>query len=311
MTEPVDTSPAGGPAGGSPAADRSRPAEAQEARGPGIPAHPGAAGGEGGAATADLAAVTGNFRQYLMGWGEAERVEGDVDHYFSGLAQPQFNGVVRVRSLDTLGEAVATVRARLAGVPWWWWVGPDSPEGTSAALAAHGAVELGVLPLMTRPLDRVGDAAEPSPGRGGDPAEPSPGVRVETVEEPARLEELVGVYSTSMGVTPGVEPAMVRIEAGRADNDDIVRLAAVLDGRVVGTTVLILAQGVAGIFLVHVARAHRRRGIGGVLTAAALRIGQERGMRLAALMASAAGEPLYRRFGFTTVGEYRLFTLPA
>jgi predicted acetyltransferase len=44
---------------------------------------------------------------------------------------------------------------------------------------------------------------------------------------------------------------------------------------------------------------------------AALRIGQERGMRLAALLASPAGEPLYRRFGFTAVSEYRLFALPA
>ncbi|TFV29680.1 GNAT family N-acetyltransferase [Streptomyces sp. T1317-0309] len=59
------------------------------------------------------------------------------------------------------------------------------------------------------------------------------------------------------------------------------------------------------------AEAHRRRGIGGALTAAALQVGRERGMRLAALVASPAGEPLYRRFGFTTVSEYRIFTVPA
>ncbi len=114
-----------------------------------------------------------------------------------------------------------------------------------------------------------------------------------------------------MGVAPGLEAEMVRIESRREDNADIIRLAAVLDGRVVGSTVVITAHGVAGIFLVHVAEAHRRRGIGAALTVAALRAGQERGMRSAALVASPAGEPLYRRFGFTTLSDYRLFAFPA
>ena len=158
----------------------------------------------------DMARVTADFRQYLMGWGYAERGEGDLDHYRSGLAQPQFNGVVRMRSLDMVGQTVATARTRLADVPWWW-VGPDSPEGTSAALAEHGAVAFGSLPVMIRPLDRVADPDEPLIG----------GLRIETVEEPGRLTELVRTYSASMGVAPGLEDDVVRIEAQRADNADI------------------------------------------------------------------------------------------
>ena len=104
---------------------------------------------------------------------------------------------------------------------------------------------------------------------------------------------------------------MVRMESQREDNADIIRLASVLDGRVVGSTVVITAHGVAGIFLVHVAEGHRRQGIGTALTVAALRLGRQRGMRSAALVASPAGEPLYRRLGFTTMCEYRLFTFPA
>ncbi|GGJ28755.1 GNAT family N-acetyltransferase [Streptomyces brasiliensis] len=71
-----------------------------------------------------------------------------------------------------------------------------------------------------------------------------------------------------------------------------------------------MAHEVAGIFLVHVAEDHPRRGIGGALMATALRVGRERGMRLAALGAGLAGEPLYWRFGFTAVSEYRLFSGP-
>ncbi|MEU4098794.1 GNAT family N-acetyltransferase [Streptomyces sp. NPDC026673] len=247
-----------------------------------------------------LAELTANFRQYLLGWGEAERGEGDLDYYRSGLATPQFNGVVRTPSPEAVGRSAATARSRLAGVPWWWWVGPDSPEGTSAALARHGMAEFGSVPVMVRPLDGLVEAGERSDG-----------LRIEAVEEPGRLTEFVRTYSASMGIAPDLEADMVRIEAHRADNADVVRLAAVLDGRIVGTTVVMAAHGVAGIFLVHVAEAHRRRGIGGVLTAAALHAGRERGMDRAALLASPAGEPLYRRFGFTAVSEYRLFALPA
>ncbi|MFF4837975.1 GNAT family N-acetyltransferase [Streptomyces sp. NPDC001315] len=252
-----------------------------------------------GAGTGDLAQVTANFRQYLMGWGAQDNTQGDFDCYRSGLSQAQFNGVVRLRSLDVVEKSLATARVHLAGVPWWWWVGPDSPAETVSALSSLGAVSLGAVPLMTRSLDRVEETEDP-------PAGP----RVEEVRDADRLRELVRTYSASMGVSPGLEDGMVRVEAGRPDNADVVRLAAVLDGRVVGTTVVMMAHEVAGIFLVHVAQEHRRRGIGGALTTAALRAGRERGMRLAALGASPMGEPLYRRFGFTAVSEYHLFSGP-
>ncbi|MGW2098647.1 GNAT family N-acetyltransferase [Streptomyces olivaceoviridis] len=248
----------------------------------------------------DMAHVTANFRQYLMGWGAQECAWGDPDLYRSGLAQPQFNGVVRLRSLDVVEESMATARARLAGVPWWWWVGPDSPAGTADTLAGLGAVSLGAVPLMTRSLDHVEETEEHPPG-----------LRVEEVTDGERLRELVRTYSASMGVAPALENGVVSVEAGRPDNADVVRLAAVLDGRVVGTTVVMMAHEVAGVFLVHVARTHRRRGVGGALTTAALRAGRDRGMRLAALGASPLGEPLYRRFGFTTAAEYHLFSGPA
>ncbi|MFF5497874.1 GNAT family N-acetyltransferase [Streptomyces aquilus] len=251
-----------------------------------------------------MASVFANFRQYLMGWGTQSRAGDTVDQFRSGLATPQFNGVVRVRSVSADGADVTAVRKEFAGVPWWWWVGPDSPEDTADVLRRHGGRELAALPVMVLPLD------EPTaPGTAPDTART--GLRVEQVRDGQRLAELVRTYRASMGVEPGLEAEMVRIESRREDNADIVRLAAVLKGRVVGTTVVITAHGVAGIFLVHVTEAHRRRGIGAALTTAALQVGRERGMRRAALVASPAGEPLYRRFGFTTADEYRLFAFPS
>ncbi|MBW8698008.1 Enhanced intracellular survival protein [Streptomyces sp. MBT84] len=248
----------------------------------------------------NMACVTANFRQYLTGWDVADRGDSDIDFFRSGLVQPQFNGVVRVRSLDAVEQIAAAARERLAGVPWWWWIGPDSPAGTSSALAGHGAHEFTTIPVMVRPLDQAVD-----------PMEPPAGLRIEAVTGQDQLRELVRTYSASMGVAASLESDIVRIESQRRDNADIVRLAAVLEDHVVGTTVVITAHDVAGIFIVHVADTHRRRGIGTALTAAALRVGQDRGMRLAALAASPVGEPLYRRFGFVEVSQYRLFTFPA
>ncbi|MFI9470370.1 GNAT family N-acetyltransferase [Streptomyces sp. NPDC052492] len=244
--------------------------------------------------------VYANFRQYLTGWGEQVRATGITDHFRSGLAQPQFNGVVRLRRPAEAGEAVTAAGEALAGVPWWWWVGQDSPVGTREALTRHGMTELGSLPVMARSLDRLGPA----------PRTPE-GVRIVPEAGPGLLAEVVRVYSRSMGAVPGIEPDLARIEARRADNGVIDRLAALDEGRVIGTATVISAYGVAGIFLVHVAEEYRRRGIGEALTDAALRAGRDRGMRHAALVASPAGEPLYRRLEFTTVSEYHLFAPPA
>ncbi|MEV7074251.1 GNAT family N-acetyltransferase [Streptomyces sp. NPDC093990] len=252
----------------------------------------------------DTASVFANFRQYLMGWGTQSRAGNTVDRFRSGLATPQFNGVVRVRSVSAEGADVTAVRKEFASVPWWWWVGPDSPEDTADVLRRRGGRELTALPVMVLPLEEPADL-------GTVPHTVRSGLRVEPVRDDERLAEFVGTYRASMGIGPGLEPEMVRIESGREDNDDIIRLAAVLDGRVVGTTVVITAHGVAGIFLVHVAEAHRRRGVGTAMTAAALQVARKRGMGCAALVASPAGEPLYRRFGFMTASEYRLFDFPA
>lgn len=249
---------------------------------------------------APMTSVFANFRQYLSGWGTERWPAVGVDGFRSGLAAPQFNGVVRLLPQSAVGAAVGAARRGLTGVSWWWWVGPDSAEDTAALLRRHGGRQVASLPVMVRSL-----------ARPTGPQEAHAGLRVEQVRGAERLAELVGTYRTSMGVGPELQAGMVRIEARREDNADIVRLAAVLEGKVVGTTVVIAAHGVAGIFLVHVAEAHRRRGVGAALTAAALQVGRERGMGAAALVASPAGEALYRQFGFTPVWAYRLFDFPA
>jgi predicted acetyltransferase len=72
---------------------------------------------------------------------------------------------------------------------------------------------------------------------------------------------------------------------------------------------LFAEHGVAGIYTVATPEGYRRRGIGAAMTGAVMRAARERGLRVATLQASTAGEPLYLRMGFQRVAEYRLFAL--
>jgi len=65
--------------------------------------------------------------------------------------------------------------------------------------------------------------------------------------------------------------------------------------------------GFIGIGNVFVRAAHRGQGVGAGMTAVAA--GDDNG-KIAWLEASAMGEPVYRRMGFTEVARYRHFSPP-
>ena len=72
----------------------------------------------------------------------------------------------------------------------------------------------------------------------------------------------------------------------------------------------IVSHGVAGIYWVGSTEEARGRGLGWTLTAAAVDAGLDMGAETASLQASPMGESLYRRMGFETVFDYRLWLCP-
>jgi ribosomal protein S18 acetylase RimI-like enzyme len=72
-----------------------------------------------------------------------------------------------------------------------------------------------------------------------------------------------------------------------------------------------LHDGVATIGLVGTIPRFRRRGLGGLVTAAAANAGFELGADTAFLIASPMGEPVYRRIGFRTIEDYRFWLPPS
>jgi GNAT superfamily N-acetyltransferase len=249
----------------------------------------------------ELAPQLANCRAYWLGWGAAGRSDDDLAHYRSGLAHTQLNGVLRLRDEAGAAQALARARTALAGVPWLWWVAPDSAPGTVGLLAREGFERVGAMPVMAVALDRVAEVPTP------------PGVEIEVLEgtDPATCGEWVRTYGPSFGVGPELVDASVRIEEDWAKDPRAVRFVARADGRAVGTALLFDAHGVAGVYIVATAEAYRRRGIGAALTAAALAEGRRRGLHVGTLQASSLGASVYAGMGFEKVAEYELFRPPA
>ncbi|XVU28064.1 GNAT family N-acetyltransferase [Actinoplanes sp. CA-054009] len=232
-----------------------------------------------------------NCRSYWLGWSTGPAVDDDLTMYRSGLRHPVMNGVLRLRGHDV---AAAAERARryFGDLPWVWWVGADSEPGVAGALLALGAEQIDREPVMAIDLARLPDRSAPA------------GLRIEKAESPDRIAAFVEAYVEPMGLGRELAPGATVIESGR---HDLVRFTGTLDGRVVGTSVLAVSDGVAGIYVVSTGEAYRHRGIATAMTLAALRAGRDQGLRVGTLQATAEGEPVYRKLGFEVVGEYRVF----
>ncbi|GIJ48397.1 acetyltransferase [Virgisporangium aliadipatigenens] len=218
--------------------------------------------------------------------------------YRTGITQPLFNGVLRLRDRP-LPEAIGEAKRRLDGARWAWWVAADSDPGTAEGLLAHGAEHLTYMSIMGIDVTNAAPSA---------PSAPPDDLKIQRVEGRAQTEEFVALVSTQMGFTGDQRPIVER--ELELDGPDFVRLAGVVDGRIVGACLLSLRTDVGGLYNIATAREHRRRGIATTLVLEALRITRESGRRLATLQAGSEGEPVYRRVGFETVGRYQLFRLP-
>jgi len=238
-----------------------------------------------------LETILAAHRAYLLGWNTGGESKPELITYRSGVPHPPLNGVLRAAGLDP-AEALAEAQDRLAGVPWVWWLGPDSD--VRDGLFALGATRIGTLPIMAVDIDRA------------TPVETPPRLTIGTAED---LEAFVRAYAAPWESRRAVEMAIERervFDSGAAGDGTVIRLAGYLDGRVAGTSVLWLSHGMASIYFVSTRPELRRRGIGAAMTRAALDVAREHGARTAALGATEMGESVYHRLGFRTVGAFDL-----
>lgn len=237
-----------------------------------------------------------------------ERYHGpDMTRYVSGSPIAMFNGVISARfpadQVDAEIERTLDV-FRVSSLPMLWWIGPgSSPPDLSARLVAHGLHEGDNTPCMAVNLGALA------------PLTPLPSVTFAQVTTPEQVEQFA--MTAALGFEFGAEAAPIfqRIAAGAClpPNPAWVYHLAYLDGAPVATCVTLLHAGVAGLYTISTLPDARGHGIGGEITRLAMLHARSLGYRVATLLASTMGYPVYLRLGFVdiaTMGEYA-WTPPA
>jgi ribosomal protein S18 acetylase RimI-like enzyme len=148
----------------------------------------------------------------------------------------------------------------------------------------------------------------------GAPVEERPapdGIDLHRVSSSADVEDYWRVAASSyasLGFPPDVFAFYEDAEGLVADG--VAAFLARAGDRPAGIAMTIVSHDVAGIYWVGCTEEVRGRGLGWSVTAAAVNAGFEMGAEIASLQASPMGESLYRRMGFETIYDYRLYLCP-
>jgi GNAT superfamily N-acetyltransferase len=242
-----------------------------------------------------LRAMEENFR----GWEPLfEHLEGArVEHPYgcivwtSAIPLPFFNGVIGAPVTDDLDAAIDDVLARFdeGDIPLMWAVPP--PHDLTSRLAARG-FEVGTMPGMALDLSSLPDPSVE-------------GASVSEVDDDGQgLRAATEIaFSTNEMAEEGIDPFLDTL--GRFPERSRMRtFLATVDGIPAATSTLFASAGVAALYNVGTLPGFRGRGLGSLISVAAMATGRALGYRVGVLQASEMGEPLYRSLGFEECCRY-------
>lgn len=173
----------------------------------------------------------------------------------------------------------------------------QAPSAVAAYLVERGYVAHGAMPAMAVDIPRLKPTSLP------------PGYELVRSSSGADGEEWVRKfalgYELPLGVAQYFSP--VAAGAGTAADSPLQFFAVRRDGKTVGTSVLCLKDGLAGIYCVSTIPEERRRGLGEHATAEPLRLAARLGYGVGVLQSSEAGYPVYRKLGFGDFGGVPIF----
>ena len=245
------------------------------------------------------------FFRHLASWPSVElHDDHDCCWTLSNLPFPLFNSVMRARlpgdRIDALIDArLADCEAR--NVPMLWWTGPSTmPADLGGRLDRCGFV-LEAARGMAADLDRNSGP--------DDLREPESPVSVEAVEDSQALAQWSRVLCDSFGAPRpfGESFAEFAVTIGLGPFSPFRHFLGRVGDEPAATCSLFLGAGVAGIYDVSTLPEFRKRGLGRLITRAAMHEARARGYRMAILHSSALGAGIYRALGFQDVcaiGQY-------
>jgi GNAT superfamily N-acetyltransferase len=225
----------------------------------------------------------------------------------SGVPFAIFNWVLRNRfsELDTEERVTSTLRFfQNQGAPFYWGIFPnDQPTNLKGKLSEVGFVAEDApamaIDLATLPADTV-----------------PPGLRI----RPVRTEDEVRVFAETLNAgdfqasteIARTIPDVLRPSCNPFDREPHLGcFIGYRNGVPVATSARYLSDGVVGIYGVATVSDARRKGIGAAMTVAALADGRAQGYRVGVLIATAMGEPVYRRIGFRELFRLAQYQSPA
>jgi hypothetical protein len=198
-------------------------------------------------------------------------------------------------------KAVAdALRAKIEerGASALWWVGPQTePDELGPLLEQNGLQPAGDGPAMAVDLAAL------------DGGELLPGLKIERVTGADMQALWARTVCIGTGFPDEVTEALTSLEATLDGPEYLAqrRYIGFLDGTPVGTSALVTAGGVAGIYAVATLPAARRNGVGRTMTLLPLLEARHDGYRTGVLQASAMGYPVYTALGFREVCRYRFY----
>lgn len=200
---------------------------------------------------------------------------------------------------------IAAVQAFFAarGVPWLWWIGPQTSPADPAPYLAHRGITAAPRPLPAMIAPPPDPAALPAP---------DPAIRVWRAASLADLQAASAIRRLAFRFPAG---------AGRHYFEDMAPdwlddagparlfLAGDKGETAVAIGAVITAAGLPGIYVMATRPGQGRRGFGTAVLAALLRhvAAAHPAAPFVTLTASRFGYPLYARFGFTHLFDYAIY----
>lgn len=219
----------------------------------------------------------------------------------TGLPHPITNFVILTNTLDAQAATRAIEPLLQNTFPSAIFFLSNPSAEVAACIQASGFVMQPSLPAMAIDIDAL------------KPTSLSPGLqfkRIEAREADSWADAMTRGYELPPGFEGEIRPTAQNTNV--ANNTALQYFAILRGGVIIATSTLYLHDGVAGIYCVATISEERKKGLGAHLTAEPLRLAHGLGYRVGVLQASAAGEPVYKKLGFTTYAEMPLFVrIPA